>query len=751
MIYTKRTTKPPAFMSSSIFKKMKTGLRSFYKDPESKRRQQKPPYIPLPSSVLEKIRFVLGKEFNHRCAYCEAPITTIYLGDFDHFRPKSSARGLAEEFSLDHYWTLAFDWRNMYLCCQVCNKYKANWFPVEGKRSALNSPFNVLVKKENNLLIDPCLDDPTLHLQFEKDGSVKPLSKKGEITIDILKLNRKALLEARHLALTEFSESLEFLRQASNKKTQQAPTADEYPSLEFILEMIRQFTLPNPDMQHPGAQLSYFIKSIKSNPVLAEYISRHDKIKLLDKFLKKYRLKTIKEKKTTTFAKVEEGKLTRLPNLLKTYAHKEGIKSLAIESIEIKNFKSIEDLKIKFPVSRSKNESWLVLLGENGVGKSSFLQAVTLALMGKEYIKKLKIDAGDIYRNGATGEGLVRINQIGRDPIEFRFDKKSFRHNTISSPSYVLAYGSTRLFPTKRIKPERSKGKVRARNMFEPDFALFAEDWLLKLYQQNKAQFDFACRALKDMLAKELEDDHVTFSVRNSEVWLSYSDKMRKPDRLRQLSDGYKSIIALSCDMMQLLMSGKTTMETAEGTVLIDEIGTHLHPRWKMRVVSSFRAAFPKIQFIVTTHDPLCLKGLRTGEVVVLDKDQYGKIFSNANLPNPGEYTAEQLLSSKFFGLLSTIDDELERNFNEYYRLLGKSELSQRENVKLEKLKEFLRGKNHMGDDLREELALTAADKILAESRNSVEKKELHVLQNDTITLLKDLWTKPIDEQKKND
>lgn len=55
----------------------------------------------------------------------------------------------------------------------------------------------------------------------------------------------------------------------------------------------------------------------------------------------------------------------------------------------------------------------------------------------------------------------------------------------------------------------------------------------------------------------------------------------------------------------------------SRAVVLIDEIEAHLHPRWKMRIVTALREALPNVTFIMTTHDPLCLRGLRAGEVMV--------------------------------------------------------------------------------------------------------------------------------------
>lgn len=730
MISIKRSGSEPSFATSTVIKKMKSGLQEHYKKPQSSRRQQKPPYIPLPSSVLEKIRTYLLKEFSGKCAYCETRITLTYPGDFDHFRPKSSARGLGQDFSLDHYWTLAFDWRNMYLCCEVCNRYKVNWFPVEGKRAPLTLSFNNILKTEKNLIIDPCHEDPSLHMIYRENGMIKASSPKGEITIDTLKLNRKDLVERRREKYAQLATALGSLKKGQGRA--RALARQETTTIGFLSDLVNNLYNRSTDEEYIGIQRYFFEQIIKKDPAISQLLLAHDHSGVFKKLFPKLGLKKTYQPAASS---------------LKAGPAKPILQRFAIESIEVCNFKSIQNLTIHFPTSQSRKEPWLMLLGENGVGKSSFLQAVTLTLMGETYRKKLDVKPSDVLRSGET-RGYVKIVQPDQPPIELHFTHKSFDHNIKSPHNYLLAYGSTRLFPTKKIKPELTKGMVRARNMFSVDTALFADNWLVSLHRNNKRQFDFAARALKSMLAKELEDPGIQFKTQDNEVWLHYSDMKRSPDRLRTLSDGYKSIIALACDMMQALMQGNTTMEVAEGIVLIDEIGTHLHPRWKMRVVNSFRAAFPKLQFIVTTHDPLCLKGLMSGEIAVFDKNEAGHIFSIANLPDPTGYRADQLLASRFFGLNSTIDEETENDFNKYYQLLArKDQLNVKEKRSFRDLKEKLKDKKHLGNSLREELAFTAVDTVLSREKQMEEHSPVKELKSKTVSYLQQLWDKPIEEQ----
>ena len=100
------------------------------------------------------------------------------------------------------------------------------------------------------------------------------------------------------------------------------------------------------------------------------------------------------------------------------------------------------------------------------------------------------------------------------------------------------------------------------------------------------------------------------------------------------------------------------TAEKSQGIVLIDEIDVHLHPRWKVEIVSRLRRVFPRVQFIITTHDPLCLLGTRKGEVHVMRRDPESEQVVATQFDVPPGTTADQVLTGFWFGLPSTMDRE---------------------------------------------------------------------------------------------
>jgi hypothetical protein len=349
-----------------------------------------------------------------------------------------------------------------------------------------------------------------------------------------------------------------------------------------------------------------------------------------------------------------------------------------------------------------------MLLGENGDGKTTVLQALAIALMDPR--QRRSLDVAEFLRRGAASGRIVVefADTPGMVTVEFSAGDPTFR-SAGGLSCIVAGYGAYRLSARNRRQPRYKVDEPpRVRSVLDPYAQLVAsEPWLLNQPQQR---FDSAARALKRLLIDEASVLH----RRDGEVRLVRDDRSHP---FGQLSAGYRSMIALAVDLMSYVLTHWETLEAAEGIVLIDEIGTHLHPRWQMRVVSAFRDAFPRLQFIASTHDPLCLRGLRKGEVVVLRRDDDGRIFTLRDLPSVEGLHVDQLLTSEHFGLASTLDPVLEEEFEEYYKLLSRRTLTPSGERRLAWLRDNLADYQQLGRNERERLTLEAADLALARMR----------------------------------
>ena len=87
-----------------------------------------------------------------------------------------------------------------------------------------------------------------------------------------------------------------------------------------------------------------------------------------------------------------------------------------------------------------------------------------------------------------------------------------------------------------------------------------------------------------------------------------------------ELSDGYHVFIALVADIARRAVmlnefDGANAPARVEGVVLIDELDLHLHPRWQRAALPHLREAFPRLQFIITTHSPQVLSSAKNRQV----------------------------------------------------------------------------------------------------------------------------------------
>jgi predicted ATP-binding protein involved in virulence len=119
-----------------------------------------------------------------------------------------------------------------------------------------------------------------------------------------------------------------------------------------------------------------------------------------------------------------------------------------------------------------------------------------------------------------------------------------------------------------------------------------------------------------------------------------------------------------------------------------------------MRIVRLLRRAFPKVQFIITTHDPLCLRGVYDGEVFVMRRsEETGEVELVEELPSIRGMRAEQILTSEFFGLGST-DPETDAKMIRYHNLVVQGA----ETEEVERLRLEIESTMKVGDTVQEQV-----------------------------------------------
>jgi len=624
-------------------------------------------------TVLERAQY--GK-----CAFCEAKIVGN-RGGTARFRPASGAVNLDGVSSLPHYAWTAYSWDNLHLSCSVCDRAKGLRFPVKGRRASMGSA----ASGEHALLLDPFDDDPDAHLLFTADGLVNSETPEGRATIDCFDLNRSELKDARALAVTEALRAWE----AGDRDTAVAPE-QEYAAAR------RQAVRPLAE------QLASAVPSI---------VDEDEHVVVGDVRIRKHTAEqqeaAVDAESAAMYAQANYSLDDRSAD--ETYF----ATTKYIRAIEVTDWKPVRRVELDVPSGGSDRAPWLVLLGENGSGKSSILQGVALALLGQRGRDALGLRASDYVRNGAR-RAEIKVWLTGvTEPCVLTARKGDPAFGGTENPKVlVIGYGATRLLPKRGTTPPASDPDAiaDADNLFDPFVPMTdANAWLLSLDEQR---FATAARGLKALLQMDEHDGFLRFR-RAGEVRCRVLGSTVPLDRL---SDGYQSVVALACDVLAVLLNRWTDAAAAEGIVVLDELGAHLHPRWRMRIVSGLRKLFPRVQFLVTTHDPLCLRGLEAGEVALVErrKDTARTVAVRQDLPSVAGMRADQLLTSEFFGLRSTVDPKIEKSFDEYYALLAVRNPNIKQKRRIAVLQAQLAELRLLGDTVRERLVYEAADRWLA-------------------------------------
>ncbi|NOK32727.1 hypothetical protein D7W79_10785 [Corallococcus exercitus] len=334
-----------------------------------------------------------------------------------------------------------------------------------------------------------------------------------------------------------------------------------------------------------------------------------------------------------------------------------------VKEVHLSNIRSIRTLRWELP--EGSGPGWHVVIGDNGAGKSSFLRAVALALVGPNEAIALRQDWSEWLSVGA-GHGSVRLKLVGDE----RYDKfvdtdrllldagldlvpvmeaqtvliRGLGMDKHEPPVWIeragwfsASYGPFRRFTGGDKDQERlfhSNPKLaRHLSVFGESVALSESLEWLKLLRFKKLEEDpegDLLESLKQFINQPdfLPNEAQLESISSKGVRFVDGNGCEVP--VENMSDGYRSILSMTFELIRqlsrtygsdkLFVPGDATTIIVPGVVLIDEIDAHLHPVWQRRVGRWFREHFPNIQFIVTTHSPLICQAATVGSVFRLPR-----------------------------------------------------------------------------------------------------------------------------------
>ncbi len=329
-----------------------------------------------------------------------------------------------------------------------------------------------------------------------------------------------------------------------------------------------------------------------------------------------------------------------------------------LRKVHIENIRSIA--KLDWEIPKGKEAGWHVVIGDNGSGKTTFMRAAALALIGDQEAIALREGWREWVRNGED-TGLVEVELISRsgsvesyaiglsreskfpwtitndDWLDVQDDTEldgDFDDSFWDSPigtvgEFSAAYGPFRRFSGGDQDSQeifQNNPRLGAHlSIFDEKFALTeALKWLHDLdYRKAKQQPEGELLdRVKAFVSQEGFLPHHAKLTDISPDAVVFTDGDGKQVPIEELSDGYRSILSMTFELIrqmsavfkpeQIFSTDDSSKIIAPGVVLIDEVDAHLHPTWQRRIGLWFREHFPNIQFIVTTHSPLVCQAADT-------------------------------------------------------------------------------------------------------------------------------------------
>ncbi|MCT7951325.1 AAA family ATPase [Ancylothrix sp. C2] len=424
-----------------------------------------------------------------------------------------------------------------------------------------------------------------------------------------------------------------------------------------------------------------------------------------------------------------------------------------VKKISLENIKGFREQELSFTRNKrgDKPYYWITLLGENGVGKTTFLQAMALLLAGPEAAKELlsdtigwvrdsskpgklkavlyqeDVDAGTLRNNNGnkvlsptysyflTGNNRLKIGKETYPPrtlIEEESEILSqLRTNAFASTTqgwFAVGYGAFRRLSREDIRriprldqPKRSSNFATQFNDNRPLSSF--EEWMIHLdYRIAKDVNDTKARQMRtvgEAAIIKLIPGNVRISEITTDGLIMFSvDEQQVPTI--SLSDGFRSIIALAGDLIWRLLQAFPNLDDptqASGVVLIDELDIHLHPSWQRYIAGWLREVFPNLQFFVATHSPLVAAG--AGEdALTLRFDMINGEVEVTPVKDISAYDADYILRSPAFGLTSTYSPATQEKIERYNELTRKiNDLIGEERKEYETLRKFMKEAQPIG------------------------------------------------------
>ncbi|HHF2100010.1 TPA: AAA family ATPase [Haemophilus influenzae] len=324
------------------------------------------------------------------------------------------------------------------------------------------------------------------------------------------------------------------------------------------------------------------------------------------------------------------------------------------------------------------NQRVYTFIGENGIGKTKFLESVFAILLftNKQAMKT------DSY----IQHSLIPFKSATINDISFSFNENDGfslgNHNyafILAMHSYPVVYLSAqhrgaineKIYEYERgnvsklgNKSKRQKGYLEylltsfngnPQHLKNLNMDSNIEEWIVQRalssnpYQSKEDNREIEIKTLLSLLNKvdhRIDKDFLEISGDNR-VFLKIENQKRE---ILELSSGFTSILKI----IQSIIAGysyftnELQIANVPGIILIDEIESHLHNKWQVNIIPLLKKLFPKTIFFITTHSPIVISQLKTGEAYRLKRCENDGVVYSELIDYPSKVSFIDLLNDAF-------------------------------------------------------------------------------------------------------
>lgn len=306
---------------------------------------------------------------------------------------------------------------------------------------------------------------------------------------------------------------------------------------------------------------------------------------------------------------------------------------MKIKNLHIKEFKGLRDISINF----EKNDEPLpliVLAGSNGSGKTRVLESILRYFQDHLNYKQNNIEVGIFYEEKEKNcisnvrDFFYRLESFSyceaNDPLrEKHIEIKNkldilpkviyvpteinFQKMNTASTTLVQEYKFINIVNTNLIKDIPSYIATKM-------ISAMLKNKNEKVGDVQKKVFD-EINEIFENLSIDVKVEDISQDGRNITLFTNSSGDEFD---INELSSGEKQLFLRTLAIKML--------NPENSIILIDEPELSLHPKWQQRIVDVYKKIGKNNQIIIATHSPHILGSVRKENIMLLDKDDDGKI-----------------------------------------------------------------------------------------------------------------------------